>query len=578
MAYSTNLYRVRQIYYFRCRIPADLKGLFPGKEDFKRSLRTKSLTHAQGLHRLWSAKTERTFMMIRSGMLTPEQVREIAESWKRETLRECEDRRAAGHGVPRNESELTDILAMVDDGGEAREALAYNDFSKISGSVDAVIREQGLEVSKGSAEYATLSRALLQKLVEVQQIELQRTVGNYQNGFDDAAPVVTVAATEAPMSPCAVLMLSVAVERYIEEAKTMESAGEATIYEAVTKCNQFVKVVQDKPIGELSRADVMRFLDVLKRLPPNATKSPRYRDKTLEELLAMKSTKTLSGTTVNNYMSRIKGFLEWCVRMGYLSRNPADGVTYGKKSLLRPDEQRKAFAKADLQKMTDSYLDLAERKPAQLRGWPERLWLPLVSLFSGMRVNEIAQLHAGDVLQDQESGIWYFNVELSEEGEGEGAKRVKSAAARRMIPVHPTLESLGFIDYVKKVHADGSPRYWMNLSQTGRGYHKSFANWFLGNGSGNKSGFLRKHVTTDTKINFHSLRHTFADALKQSGVVHHTAAELMGHAQEDMTFGRYGKSGSLQLKLEALKGIDYGVDFGGLREVAGGCAAYRGVD
>ncbi|HEY5513210.1 MAG TPA: DUF6538 domain-containing protein, partial [Geomonas sp.] len=107
MAYSTNLYRVRQIYYFRCRIPADLKGLFPGKEDFKRSLRTKSLTHAQGLHRLWSAKTERTFMMIRSGMLTPEQVREIAESWKRETLRECEDRRAAGHGVPRNESELT---------------------------------------------------------------------------------------------------------------------------------------------------------------------------------------------------------------------------------------------------------------------------------------------------------------------------------------------------------------------------------------------------------------------------------------------------------------------------------------
>jgi integrase len=567
MAYSTSLYRVREIYYFRCRIPADLKEFFAGKEDFKRSLRTKSLTPAQGLHRLWSAKTERTFMMMRSGALTRDQIKQLADAYLHDTLRKHEEDRESGIGVPQGLGEVRHRLAQNEDNIKClKAALTYSLHGIVTEEAVAYADTHGIEIDTESPEFAQLAREIIRKKIKVAEIEGERIQGNYDNDYD-AAPVVTVAATEAPVVPSVSLMLSVAVKRYIEEAKTLESAGDATIYEAITKCNQFVKVVQDKPIGELNRADVMRFLDVLKRLPPNASKSPKYRDKTLEELLAMKPAKTLSGTTINNYMSRIKGFLEWCVRMGHLTRNPADGATYGKKSMLRPDELRNIYSKADLQKMTDSYCTLAEKSPEQLLGRPERLWLPLVALFSGMRVNEIAQLHTGDIAQEHESGIWYFNIELSAEGE-EGAKRVKTAAARRMIPVHPTLISLGFIDYVKKVHVEGSPRYWMNLKQTGRGYHKSFANWFLGNGTDGKAGFLRKHVTTNPKINFHSFRHTFTDALKQNGVVHHTASELTGHAQGDITYGRYGKSGSLQLKLDVIKVIDYEVDFGGLREVA----------
>ncbi len=498
-------------------------------------------------------------------MLTPAQVRKLAEDWKHETLRGCEEHRERGY-IARDRGALDQELENhLDFEADAREALAHNDFGRISSSVDAVVREHGLDVAKGSTDYAALSRALLQKLVEVHQIEQQRIVGNYQNGYDDVALVTATTATTAPaalQTPAQTpsILLSEAISQYIAEAKTTERSGEATIYEAVTKCNQFLTVVKDKPINELTRNDVMGFIAVLKRLPTNASKSPQYRGKSIEELLAMNPSKTLSATTVNNYMTRIKSLLSWCHRLGYTDRNLAEGLTYGKKSLKRPDEERKVYAKGDLQRLVDGYVTVATAAPSQLSGRPERVWLPLISLFSGLRAEEVAQLHSGDIFKDSESGRWCFRVDVSEV---EGAKRIKSAAARRLVPVHPTLEALGLLEFVESVHSSAAPRYWMNLQLTGRSHYKSFANWFLGNGT--TEGFLRSRVTKDPLINFHSLRHTFANALKSRDVALHTAAELMGHSQDDMTFGRYGKTDSIERKLAAVRAVDYGVDFSKLK-------------
>jgi hypothetical protein len=53
--------------------------------------------------------------------------------------------------------------------------------------------------------------------------------------------------------------------------------------------------------------------------------------------------------------------------------------------------------------------------------------------------------------------------------------------------------------------------------------------------------------------------------LKSNDIAIHTAAELMGHSQDDMTYGRYGKSGSIERKFEAVKSVDYGIDFSKLK-------------
>jgi len=101
----------------------------------------------------------------------------------------------------------------------------------------------------------------------------------------------------------------------------------------------------------------------------------------------------------------------------------------------------KPYDKSDLEKLL---LTLATSEKS--RKHPERFWIPVICMFSGMRQNEIAQLYINDIVQ--EDGIWRFNItEYSED------KRVKSKAGHRMVPIHPVLLSLGILDYRRSLGA-----------------------------------------------------------------------------------------------------------------------------
>ena len=53
-----------------------------------------------------------------------------------------------------------------------------------------------------------------------------------------------------------------------------------------------------------------------------------------------------------------------------------------------------------------------------------------------------------------------------------------------------------------------------------------------------------------SKKSFHSLRHTFANELKQAGVNEQVASELLGHASQSITYGRYGKESRIEILFE----------------------------
>ena len=74
-------------------------------------------------------------------------------------------------------------------------------------------------------------------------------------------------------------------------------------------------------------------------------------------------------------------------------------------------------------------------------------------------------------------------------------------------------------------------------------------------------------MTTDDKKNFHSFRHTVINTLKQAEVQDTVIKELVGHTDASLTTGRYGKRYQAALLLEALKKLEYGVDFSGLKGI-----------
>ena len=75
---------------------------------------------------------------------------------------------------------------------------------------------------------------------------------------------------------------------------------------------------------------------------------------------------------------------------------------------------------------------------------PERYWVTLLSAYSGARLNEICQLNVDDI--SKTDGIWPTN------SNGDSAdKSTNTKSGNRVIPLHPKLLSLGFLNYLYQI-------------------------------------------------------------------------------------------------------------------------------
>jgi integrase len=264
----------------------------------------------------------------------------------------------------------------------------------------------------------------------------------------------------------------------------------------------FLRIVGNKPLAALTRQDCRDARNTIARLPPNLTK--RF-DAPIEEVIAAGHAPRGPKTT-NSNIAAVNSMLEWCRREGLIPDNPARGLLLPVGS--RPDLERDAFTPAELQML---FAQLAPSMGAQY-------WLPLVALYSGMRLEEIAQLRPADIREVQ--GIWVFDVNAT------GGKRLKTASSARLVPIHPRL--LGILEL-----REGSS-LWPSLARGADGYWSSpFSKWF--------GRFKRRAGISSRRLTFHSLRHTFINELKQRGVDELTIRELVGHANPSITTGRYGK-------------------------------------
>lgn len=242
----------------------------------------------------------------------------------------------------------------------------------------------------------------------------------------------------------------------------------------------------------------------------------------------------MSIKSVNKHLERLGSLLRYCNQLGVISTSPTSGLKLSEKHRL--DQERSVYLSEDV-------ANIVNHLPVNI-DTPERYWIPIVGLYSGLRLNEICQLYVEDVIMLD--GCWCFDVNADKD------KRLKNAASVRVIPVHPVLIELGLISYCENIKQSGHSRLWMNLSRDQlHGYTNSIGKWY--------QRFNRQYVTEDPKKVFHSMRHTVADTLKQKGVSEVVIAELLGHTHASITSGRYGKRYQPKVLLDALMQLDYGV-------------------
>lgn len=326
----------------------------------------------------------------------------------------------------------------------------------------------------------------------------------------------------------------------------------------------FLQVVNKKYLVDITAEDIQDFVFTIKNMPPKTTKAniqllEKYKDNYFElaKKVASESYETVSLKTALSKISRVSMFLDYAVESERLDKNrlknkfSMPSKTEIVKVTDKEKQDRTMFSDQELNALFNSSSWYTTKLKKYLNGEEDRIFIPLIGLFSGMRLNEIAQLYLNDIMEEE--GIYYFRVDNVNPNQ-----KLKNLNSRRLVPIHSMLIDLGFLKYIEKLKKEKQERVFPQLYYTNnKGYGQAFSKKF------NNMNFKKEWIDKEKikkleekkiKVDFHSFRHTFATKL--IGRVEDSIIDkLMGHKGSSENKRTYSHSHIKTLK-ESIEKLD----------------------
>ncbi len=566
MPKQTHLIRRGAVYYYRARVPSDIQNTYGRKEEYI-SLKTKDYQEALRLVRHKSYEIQTKFDKHRKDQerlsspplqtISPEQLKHIQDTYYAHLLDEDEETRLHGFYDP-SEEELPALpLPTFDEYQETTKDLSEitrSDHAKgktdifYQSETEEVLRWDGigLNVDDKSIAFKQITRELQKAAIRAQESIHKRNEGfvvdtpaTPQSGLSDSLN----ANTNAPL-------LSEVLEKWVtEKSLTSWTPKTANSHETWTKA--FITAFGDKPINQYTKADAKALKDTLLYLPSNWSKHHLFKNKNIQEAATIAQSNSIAPMSLQN-SSKILRFVAslWVWMLGHydeIDRNIFDGIII--KATSDPRKARDSFTIDELKTIFSAPIFTGCASPTN---WKQvgshsmqdtaKYWTPIISLYSGMRMGEILQLHTNDI--KEENGIHYFDINIDSED-----KSLKTQGSERNIPIHAQLISLGFLELITRRTTKGSLRVFPEIT---KGNDDTYTDGF----SKHFSRFLREVNVKNKKNSFHSFRHTFEDACRENDVPKEIMDALQGHVSQDMS-GRYGSGYSLQKLNEGLQKVRY---------------------
>ena len=296
---------------------------------------------------------------------------------------------------------------------------------------------------------------------------------------------------------------------------------------------------EDTSIADVSPQQAIDVKNIVLKLPKNRNKVRATKGRPVREVIALQDLEKVSVTTINKSLQAYKGLFAWAKRNLYVSDNLFEGLAVTAKRQGN-DDKRSAFTPKQLSKM------LYELKSNEcgLVNLDYQKWAPLIAIYTGARLNEIAQLKNADI--KIEGGHHYFDLNDDDEN-----ARLKNASSKRHVPIHSELLELGLLDYVSTKIASNEDRLFPELTYTPKnGYGRNLSRWF-------NDKFLPKLELKSKQLVFHSIRHSVVTELMQKDVPEPIVKAIVGHSRAGVTQKNYFKQGytleQLSIALEKLK-------------------------
>jgi integrase len=232
----------------------------------------------------------------------------------------------------------------------------------------------------------------------------------------------------------------------------------------------------------------------------------------------------ISGETVFHIMTKLHGLFKYLIHFsddtGYSKANPVDTYITGGKPVQ--EEPKEPFTTEDLTAIFTSNKYVYDRFKHSYQ-----YWIPLIAVYTGMRVNEISQLYCCDVVVNDDIAWldingWYKGnyYRVSKSNDKPQDKMLKNPQSARLVPLHPVLKKLGFIEYVNDIQKQGNIRIFPELKHTIKGYSANVSMWF--------SKYKKECGILSKTKSLHCMRKNFTDRLLAVDTPDNITSDLLG--------------------------------------------------
>jgi integrase len=352
-----------------------------------------------------------------------------------------------------------------------------------------------------------------------------------------------------------------ATQRWAEGGGRAASKPRAnSINEAMRAVQRFVELHGDLELTAVTKVHARQYRDALAKVPKRLPhKLARL---TLPKLLErdLSAYEPRNAQTVNKYLNLLSGIFRKSEKDGFFEQLPhwTNPFHVGFDISAIDRETFEPFTVEELQKLFASPVFKEGKRPLGGRG-EAAFWLPFLSLYTGARRTELAQLKVGDVRQSDE--IWFLDI--NDEGEDQNLKNLSSA---RSVPLHEKVIEAGFLNYFAERRSKAGPdaQLWPGFEPPIGPAAKAWSKWF--------GRYLSDYVVNSRSKTFHSFRHTFKRACREAGITEEIHNAFTGHSGGGVgrAYGRVRRSdGALDrgISLARLKGEIDKVQYAGLLSV-----------
>jgi integrase len=399
----------------------------------------------------------------------------------------------------------------------AQAALARGDVSRVSEHLDELLNGIfGINLDSKSEAYREVGLAVLRQHVKALQAIAHRMMGEPVE-----TPALPVVGSEA-------LTTGETLQAAFAGWQKARNPSPEALAEYERAIRLFVELHGDMPVAKIGRRHASSFREALQDVPRSNHRSGEMLKWPLPQLAewgrAHPDVPKVKAATVNKQMSGLRAVTRWARNAGFVSEEATWFDPFGLKPLKEDEPSRKPFSIEDFKTLFGSPVFTQGARPDGGRG-EAAYWLPVLALFSGGRLNELASLTASNVVpassvvpQATRQHVLIFAKNTAR------GRRLKTPSSARAVPVHPELVRLGLLDYVEVVKRDQGPDAWLfpEVSpQSGRG-KSAWSKWF--------GRYLTSIDLPDPDVVFHSFRHGFTDGLRAGCRDDDLRRALLGHA------------------------------------------------